>query len=101
MSVGLATNQYLYAKLNYDPSNISLLGDRLVSRGLVERQPHPTDGRRRVLRLTDQGDALYQAMLTRLFERSPLFQLTPAEQQQLAELLAKVEAASSRKDVLR
>lgn len=82
----------LATKLNYDPSNISVLTDRLVSMGLVQRLPHPTDGRRRVLKRTAKGDALYREILTQLFERSPIFGLSAAEQRQLHELLSKVEA---------
>lgn len=85
----------LAAKLNYDPSNISLLGDRLVSMGLVQRLPHPTDGRRRVLRLTEQGDAVYREILTQLFERSPIFKLSDDEQRQLGELLTKIQSLDS------
>lgn len=82
----------LATKLNYDPSNISLLTDRLVSMGLVQRLPHPTDGRRRVLKLTPKGDALYREVLTQLFERSPIFGLSTGEQRQLGDLLSKIEA---------
>ena len=82
-------------KLNYDPSNISLLGDRLVSMGLVQRLPHPTDGRRRVLRLTERGDALYREILTQMFERSPIFKLSVQEQRQLRDLLTKIHSFES------
>ena len=82
----------LAAKLNYDPSNISLLSDRLVSMDLIQRLPHPTDGRRRVLRLTQKGEDLYREVLTQLFERSPIFGLSADEQRQLRDLLSKVES---------
>lgn len=88
----------LAAKLNYDPSNVSLLADRLVSMGLVQRMPHPTDGRRRVLRLTERGDALYREILAQLFERSPIFKLSAEEQQQLRELLTKIRSFESAGD---
>ena len=88
----------LAAKLNYDPSNVSLLADRLVSMGLVQRMPHPTDGRRRVLRLTERGDALYREILAQLFERSPIFKLSAEEQQQLRELLTKIRSFESAAD---
>ncbi|WP_189268403.1 MarR family winged helix-turn-helix transcriptional regulator [Streptomyces fuscichromogenes] len=88
----------LAAKLNYDPSNVSLLADRLVTMGLVQRLPHPTDGRRRVLRLTERGDALYHEILAQLFERSPIFKLSPEEQQQLRDLLTKIRSFESAAD---
>ncbi|MFF7472300.1 MarR family transcriptional regulator [Streptomyces sp. NPDC008092] len=88
----------LAAKLNYDPSNVSLLADRLVSMGLVQRLPHPTDGRRRVLRLTERGDALYHEILEQLFERSPIFKLSAEEQHQLRELLTKIRSFESAAD---
>ncbi|MFD4506617.1 MarR family winged helix-turn-helix transcriptional regulator [Streptomyces sp. NPDC058457] len=88
----------LAAKLNYDPSNVSLLADRLVSMGLVQRLPHPTDGRRRVLRLTERGDALYHEILAQLFERSPIFKLSAEEQQQLRDLLNKIRSFESAAD---
>ncbi|MFC8432482.1 MarR family winged helix-turn-helix transcriptional regulator [Streptomyces sp. NPDC057253] len=88
----------LAAKLNYDPSNVSLLADRLVAMGLVQRLPHPTDGRRRVLRLTERGDTLYHEILAQLFERSPIFKLSTEEQQQLRDLLVKIRSFESAAD---
>jgi DNA-binding MarR family transcriptional regulator len=38
-----------------DPSNISLLVDRLVERKLVERRPDPRDGRVKLVAATDAG----------------------------------------------
>lgn len=37
---------------------ITFLVDRLVKRGLVTRQPHPSDGRARIATLTEAGDQL-------------------------------------------
>lgn len=77
--------------LRYDPSNISLLGDQLQRAGLVERQVDPTDGRRRVLRLTDKGLQAWSLLVERIEERSPLFSnLSTAEQRQLIALLQQV-----------
>ena len=85
----------LAAKMRHDPSNITVLSDRLESMGLVERRPHPVDGRRRVLALTGYGARIYDEMLDRLRLISPLFSLTPREQRQLASLLRKVELGAS------
>ena len=81
----------LARRLQCDPSNITLLGDQLEAVGLVQRQPDPTDGRRRVLVLTDKGLALWSRLLERLQQRSALFTLTIEEQNQLLRLLKKVE----------
>jgi MarR family transcriptional regulator, organic hydroperoxide resistance regulator len=69
--------------------------DRLVTAGLVERRPHPTDGRQRVLVLTDRGRKVLALLITRLQERSPIFALSPQELTQLARLLAKAQAGHS------
>lgn len=41
---------------------ITFVVDRLVKRGLVERRPHPTDGRARIAALTEEGDRLIQSI---------------------------------------
>src|SRR5947209_17641306 len=46
------------ARLHCDPSTISLSVDKLESMGFVARQPHPTDGRKRTVALTDRGQEL-------------------------------------------
>ena len=73
----------LARRLRFDPSNITLITDRLAAAGLVVRQPHPTDGRQRVLALTDKGLGVLELLITRLQERAPVFALPPRE---LAEL---------------
>jgi MarR family transcriptional regulator, organic hydroperoxide resistance regulator len=84
----------LARRLHFDPSNITLMADRLVAAGLVERQPHPTDGRQRVLALTGRGRKVWALLITRLQERSPLFTLSPQELAQLARLLAKAQTGN-------
>lgn len=82
----------LARRLHFDPSNITLMSDRLVAAGLVERLPHPTDGRQRVLALTDKGLDVWTMLITRLQERAPIFTLPAAELTQLRRLLAKAQA---------
>jgi DNA-binding MarR family transcriptional regulator len=41
-----------------DPSNISVIVDRLVERGLVSRRPSPDDGRVKLIVATDEGRGL-------------------------------------------
>jgi DNA-binding MarR family transcriptional regulator len=81
----------LARRLHCDPSNITLLGDQLQAVGLVQRQPDPSDGRRRVLVLTDKGLELWSRLLERMQQRSALFTLTVEEQNQLLGLLEKVQ----------
>ena len=82
----------LARRLHFDPSNITLMTDRLVAAGLVERRPHPTDGRQRVLALTDKGLEVWTLLITRLQERAPIFTLSAQELTQLRQLLAKAQA---------
>ena len=45
----------LAARFGCDPSNISVIVDRLVERELVERRPDPGDGRVKLIAATDAG----------------------------------------------
>lgn len=45
----------LAERFGCDPSNISVLVDRLVERELVERRPDPADGRVKLIAATDAG----------------------------------------------
>ena len=77
--------------LQYDPSNITALADSLEKRGLLERRADASDRRLRLLALTPAGKRLRSQLEASLAE-PPAFlnRLTPAEQKQLFELLAKV-----------
>ena len=56
------TMREVAARLRCDPSTVSLAADKLQSMGLVARQPHPADGRKRTLALTEQGHELWEAL---------------------------------------
>ncbi|WP_113699880.1 MarR family winged helix-turn-helix transcriptional regulator [Nonomuraea lactucae] len=86
----------LARRLRCDPSNVTLLSSKLEQAGLVEREPHPTDGRIRVLALTQRGIDLWTELVDHLEATSPIFTLSPDEQRQLSALLAKIQAASPR-----
>ncbi len=78
------------ARLRCDPSTISLAADKLQSTGLIARQPHPSDGRKRTLVLTERGQELWEALSTRLHASGLLAGLDAEEQRTLHALLAKV-----------
>ena len=52
------SQRQLAARFGCDPSNISVLVDRLVERELVERRPDPSDGRVKLIATTDTGREL-------------------------------------------
>jgi len=66
--------------------------DRLVERGLVERQTDPHDGRGILVRMTTQGQARVDAAITRLVdaEAELLRTLSTGDQTRLAALLRKL-----------
>ncbi|MGD9796783.1 MAG: MarR family winged helix-turn-helix transcriptional regulator [Acidimicrobiia bacterium] len=72
LSDGAAMSSSLAERLAVKPPTVTSVVDGLVTRGLVERQPDPTDRRRLPLALTDEGTALVHsastAVGTRLFE---------------------------------
>ena len=54
------------ARLQVHPTSVTNSVDRLVAAGLVERRRHPTDGRGRLVELTDEGRRLALAATERL-----------------------------------
>ncbi|HWU45783.1 MAG TPA: MarR family transcriptional regulator [Humibacter sp.] len=66
--------------------------DRLVERGLVERNTDPNDGRGILVRMTAQGGTRVDAAITRLVdaEAELLGGLSASDQQRLAALLRKL-----------
>lgn len=84
----------LAARLQCDPSNITLISAKLEEKGLALRSPHPVDGRVRTLVLTEAGREVRARLLAGAHERSPFSSLGEREQQQLHRLLGKVLAAA-------
>ncbi|MDH6578440.1 MarR family transcriptional regulator [Kitasatospora sp. MAP5-34] len=78
------------ARLHCDPSTVSLAADKLQSMGLVARQPHPADGRKRTLVLTEQGHELWEALRARLHGSGLFAGLDAQEQDTLLALLTKM-----------
>jgi MarR family transcriptional regulator, organic hydroperoxide resistance regulator len=78
--------------LHFDASNVTDIVDRLEARGLVSRTIDPTDRRVRRLVLTPEGEAVRRKLFERAVDEAPISSLTPAEQAQLSQLLAKIAA---------
>ena len=86
------TSRQLCAALNLLPPNLVGLVQSLEARGLIARQPHPTDGRAMGLHPTPAGVALMQqaeqAASDLEIERSA--RLTPSQRKTLVDLLQKI-----------
>jgi DNA-binding MarR family transcriptional regulator len=76
-----------------DPSNVTGIVDRLESRGLIERRPHPADRRVKRIAITDHG-AEVRAEAMRLIYEPPeaIKRLSRAEQRELRDLARKALA---------
>ncbi|WP_128792277.1 MarR family transcriptional regulator [Streptomyces sp. endophyte_N2] len=70
-----------------EPSNVTFVIDRLADRGLVERRPHPTDRRAKMLALTVEGAALRERLLERAAQDAPLAHLGEEETARLCDAL--------------
>lgn len=86
------TSRRLCATLNVLPPNLVGLIASLEKRGLIERHPHPSDGRAMGLHLTDAGAAMTtQAEQTAAqLEVDATARLTASERRTLNRLLQKV-----------
>ena len=86
------TSRQLCAALNLLPPNLVGLVQSLEARGLIHRQPHPTDGRAVGLHPTPEGAALMQkaeqAATDLEVDRSA--KLSAAQRKTLLELLQKI-----------
>ena len=87
------TMRGLARTLNCDPSNASLISAKLEQGGLVQRQAHPTDGRSRVLVLTERGRELHARLVADVAALTPLRHLDPVQRDQLRSLLGAVRDA--------
>jgi DNA-binding MarR family transcriptional regulator len=83
------------ARLQVHPASVTNAVGRLVDAALVERVPHPTDGRGALARITAEGRRVAAGATERLNrEVFAALGLTPAEAKRLLALLAKIRAAS-------
>jgi DNA-binding MarR family transcriptional regulator len=88
---GITSRQLCHA-LNIQPPNMVVFLKSFEKRKLVEREPHPTDGRAMGLTLTESGEALMQAA-EKTAKDSGLkasSALTDGERQTLSRLLQKI-----------
>ena len=84
------TMRDLARRIGCDPSNITLVANRLEHAGLTLRIVNPHDARSRLLALTPAGTELRRRLTERLRRDTPLAALTRKEQRQLAHLLGKL-----------
>jgi DNA-binding MarR family transcriptional regulator len=81
------------AVLKCEPSNITGLVDRLAARGLVTREPSPTDRRVKLITITVAGAELSAKVWVALdFAAEPLAGLTEQERLALRDLLRRISA---------
>lgn len=75
-----------------DVATIKGVVDRLVARDLIQTAPDPNDGRRLVLSLTEEGEAVIARNLgvARAVTEETLSPLTSGERMMLIELLRKI-----------
>lgn len=86
------TSRQLCASLSILPPNLVGLIQSLESRGLIDRKPHPTDGRAVGLHPTDKGVILMQQAEVTAFELEidASSKLTAKQRQTLVQLLQKI-----------
>ena len=86
------TSRQLCVTLDVLPPNLVGLIAALERRGLIERRPHPSDGRAMGVHLTPEGEVLTaQAERTAMqLELDATARLTPTERKTLIRLLQKI-----------
>lgn len=90
---GPISQQVLGEEMEMDPSTLVLLLNALEQDGLVVRQRDPTDRRRHIVAITDDGlerRATADAAVTAIEDRL-LQDLEPADREQLRSLLLRVD----------
>ncbi len=92
LDVPSVSQRQLGSELGLSAGTISLRIDRLVERGLVERNPDPNDGRGALVSLTDHGRELFEASAPEHLANAEelLAGLSDPERELLGELLGKL-----------
>ena len=82
----------LAERMSCEASNAGYVIDRMEGHGLVERHPHPSDRRAKMLTLTSAGETCRANVLDALSQEAPIDSLSGAEQGTLLDLLRKATA---------
>src|SRR5438105_2098329 len=92
-----STQQELARRTSYDPNTLRAMLLLLEAKGLIRRDPHPTDGRARRVVLTQQGWQQYEVLreLSEPFRCRLLVALGPDDAPTLVRLLNRVVQAMS------
>ncbi len=90
----------LCVELGLSAGTVSLRIDRLIRKGLVQREPDPADGRGALISLTDDAGQLFEACAPEHLANSHalLAGLTDREQTQLGDLLSKLLYSLEQRD---
>lgn len=89
---GALSQVRLATAVDADPMTMSGILDRLEKRGLVDRQPDPSDSRAKLVRLTTEGEVLFQtakALGTELYQ-SAVAGMTPDDLARLGASLTQI-----------
>ncbi|MFJ3906379.1 MarR family winged helix-turn-helix transcriptional regulator [Streptomyces sp. NPDC090025] len=83
-------------RVGLDRSTIAEVVSRLTRRGLLDKVRDPDDGRRFMLRLTDEGTQTHRRLTVRTARMNQIFlaPLSPEEQSQFLSLLRRVSDAA-------
>ncbi len=79
----------LAERMSCEASNAGYVIDRMEKQGLVERHPHPSDRRAKILALTSSGETCRANVLDALSQEAPIDSLSGEEQHALLDLLRK------------
>lgn len=93
--VGRLPMRVMGERLQLHPTSVTNIVDRLQADGLVRRIPHPTDRRATLVEITQAGSTLQEDATKSVTEIDfGLSGLSPEQESQLTELLAKVRRAA-------
>lgn len=94
LTEGAHTQRELAARLSADPPYVTLMIDDLEKRGLVQRKPHPTDRRAKLVELTASGRAAAARANATLDEPPPtMLDLPDADLAAVLRVLDRLAAA--------
>ena len=93
LKLGPSTPSAIAAHERVQPPSITRMITCLLDEGLVNREPHPDDGRQVLISISDKGDGVLSAERARRDEwlAKRLSQLTTAERKVLREATALLE----------